>query len=89
MNFFDSDECPESTLLKILLISWITSLVINTLLLAYHLIFIIIAIIVVILFILGIALGAGQGKGGPVNVRGHYRKGSWVRSHTRRNPWRF
>jgi len=83
------EELVHSSYIKIMIILWISLLVMNGLLLAYHLLFIILAIIVLIIILIAIISGSAQRGGGPVRVRGYIRNGSWVRSHTRRRPRRY
>jgi len=86
-----SDECNSDSLgLKILLAVWIILLGANILLSVYYLLFIILLIIAFGILLFIIATGPNNyGGGGPVYVKGHTRKGSYVRSHYRRRPRRF
>jgi len=86
-----SNECNSDSLgLKILLAVWIILLGANVLLLVYYLLFIILVIIAFGILLLIIATEPNNYRGfGPVYVRGHPRKGTYVRSHYRRRPRRF
>lgn len=69
----------------------------------FSLVIIIILFIITVLILGAITVGAMSGspgirgsqnyisseRGGPVHVRGHYRNGSYVRSHTRKRPRHF
>lgn len=72
---------------RILVILLIVLLFFNIIVSLYYILFMIlvIAVFIAIVFLLSIS----SGKGGSVYVKGHYRNGSYVRSHTRKSPRRF
>lgn len=74
---------------KLSLIMWIVLLIVDILILLYSLAFLIGIIFFGVIILFTAAISGGNGRGGPVHVRGHYRKGSYVRSHTRRTPHHF
>lgn len=84
-------EVPEhSRVVKSIFIFWLGLLSINILLSFYYLLFVFLGLLIaimMILLILGVAAGQGKG-GGSVHVRGHYRRGAYVRSHCRSRPRR-
>ena len=82
---------PLSQISKFSIVMWIVLLAIDILLLIHTLASVVIIIILCLIALLVIASAAisGGGGGGPVHVRGHSRKGSYVRSYTRRRPRSF
>lgn len=91
--FTQFEEETLSHIRKFTLIMWIVLLVIDILLLLYSLAFLVIIIIfsiILVFALLGAATSGGSSRGGgPVHVRSHPRKGTFVRSYTRRRPRRF
>lgn len=80
----------SSSLVIIGFIIWITLLVLDILVSLYTLLFLVIIITFGLILLLASAGAAVNGTGGgSVHVRGHYRNGSYVRSHTRRRPKHF
>jgi hypothetical protein len=86
---------PSSLILqKSAIALFILLLFLNVLISIYVLLFIVLLIIVFTAFIyfLFSALTTGSSystRGGSVQVKGHYRKGSYVKSHTRKRPRNF
>ncbi|MED4351103.1 hypothetical protein P9265_02005 [Schinkia azotoformans] len=63
---------------------------INILISLYLLLFLIFLLLIIMFFLYGLyfLITNDSNKGGPIHVRGHFRKGSYVRSHTRKRPQR-
>ncbi len=82
-------EADPQSQSKVLLVLAIVCHVLNAGLCAYLLLFVLAALLLLAILVL-MALGAGSksssGSGGPVHVRGHYRRGAYVRSHYRARP---
>jgi hypothetical protein len=94
MNLFDLfSETPSDLLLqKTGIAFFILLLFLNILTSLYTLIFLVLLVIAIIavVFLLSFVLNDSySSRAGSVRVRGHYRRGSFVRSHTRRRPGRF
>lgn len=84
LEYFVSDKLPVGIIASLLVVD---SLISFYLLLFAIIILIFVALLLIFLFIFLNSITFNNG-GGSVNVRGHYRKGSYVSSHTRRRPRR-
>lgn len=85
VSIFNKDiQGPVSSTLIII---WSILLVANIAVSIYYILSIIllIALLLAIIFL----FSTSSSKGGSVHVKGHYRNGSYVRSHTRRRPRRY
>jgi len=85
-----NEYCSESIVMKIIIPLWITVLAFNCLVALYYILFLMIFLLALaaLIFIVFTSYD-GQSKDGPIHVRGHYRKGAYVRSHSRRRPNKF
>ena len=84
---FESEESQiDIMLLKILLTLLFIQNCLILIFSVYLLIFILLFIFIILLIIPLFTFILSNGGGGPVHVRGHYRNGTYVRSHTRRRP---
>gem|GEM_PF-3168961 len=71
--------CSESILMKIIIPLWITVLIFNCLFALYYIMFLIIFLLALaILIFIVFTSDGGKSNGGPIHVRGHYRKGSML-----------
>lgn len=87
------NEESISHIWKFAIIMWIILLIVDILILLYSLACFVIIIILFLLILMAFAgatlSGSRGGGGGPVHVKSHYRKGSYVSGHTRRKPRHF
>lgn len=89
-DILGTEDYKHSRVVKSIFIFWLLLLSINVVLSFYYLLFVFLGLLVatiMILVILGVAAGHGKDSGS-VHVRGHYRRGAYVRSHYRSRPRR-
>jgi len=87
VSSFDLFEETLSTLDKTSICFLITFLLMNIIISLYLLLFVILLLLILIFIFYGIyTVATNNSSGGPVHVKGHYRKGGFVRSHTRKRP---